>query len=162
MRILPLARQERLVVQELPEEVLVYDLDRDKAHCLNQTAAFIWKQCDGRTTLATAHQRLEEKFGARVDEAMIWLALDQLERFDLLQERVTRPSGVHRPSRRSVIRSMGLAAVVAVPLITSIVAPTVQAVSSCAQNGEPCQGNGNCCSNNCEATAGQPAGTCAA
>jgi hypothetical protein len=31
----PLARKEGLVIQELPDEVLVYDLDRDRAHCLN-------------------------------------------------------------------------------------------------------------------------------
>lgn len=161
MRTLPTARHKRLVVQELPEEILIYDLDRDKAHCLNQTAAFIWKQCDGRTTIATAQQRLEKMFGAGIDEAMIWHALDQLERFELLQERVTRSAGMNRLSRRSVIRSMGITAVIAVPLITSIVAPTVQAVSSCAQNGESCQGHGNCCSHNCEAVAGGTSGICA-
>jgi len=161
MKTLPTARRERLVVQELPEETLIYDLDRDKAHCLNQTAAFVWKQCDGRTTPAELRQRLEQTFGPGMDEAMVWLALDQLEKFDLLQERIQRPAGMQRPSRRAVVRSMGFAALVAVPLITSIVAPSVHAVSSCAQNGEPCQGNGNCCSNNCEATAGHPSGTCA-
>jgi hypothetical protein len=161
MRTLPTARQKRLVIQELPEETLIYDLDRDKAHCLNQTAAFIWKQCDGRTTIAMAHQRLQETFGPGIDETMIWLALDQLERFDLLQGRVTRPAGISGPSRRSVMRSMGIAAVIAVPLITSIVAPSVQAASSCAQNGESCQGHGNCCSNNCEAVAGGQSGICA-
>ena len=46
----PLARKEGLVIQELPDEVLVYDLDRDRAHCLNQTAAFVWQRCDGRTS----------------------------------------------------------------------------------------------------------------
>ncbi|MDX6613932.1 MAG: hypothetical protein QOD75_3118 [Blastocatellia bacterium] len=161
MKTLPTARQERLVVQELPEETLIYDLDRDKAHCLNQTAAFVWKQCDGRTTPAELRQRLEGAFGPGMDEAMVWLALDQLEKFDLLQERIQRPAGMQRPSRRAVMRSMGFAALVAVPLITSIVAPSVHAVSSCAQPGDSCQGNGNCCSNNCEATAGHPSGTCA-
>ena len=75
MKTLPTARQERLVIQELPDEVLIYDLDRDKAHCLNQTAAFVWKQCDGRTTVADALVRFEQEFGAGVNEAMIWLAL---------------------------------------------------------------------------------------
>lgn len=161
MRTLPTARQDRLVVQELPDEILIYDLDRDKAHCLNPTAAFVWRQCDGRTTMAEARQRFETAFGSRVDDALIWLALDQLEKFDLLQERVMRPHGMERLSRRAVIRSLGLAAVLAAPLITSIVAPSVQAVSSCAKIGESCQGNGNCCSNNCEATAGHPSGICA-
>ncbi len=48
----PIARKEGLVIQEMPEEVLVYDLDTNKAHCLNQTAAFVWKSCDGRNSVA--------------------------------------------------------------------------------------------------------------
>ena len=36
----PIARSNGLVVQEMPDEVLVYDLDSNKAHCLNETAAF--------------------------------------------------------------------------------------------------------------------------
>src|SRR5207248_2525045 len=35
----PSARQDRLVVQELSDEVLVYDLDRHRAHCLNRAAS---------------------------------------------------------------------------------------------------------------------------
>ena len=161
MKTLPTSRQKRLVIQELPDEVLIYDLDCDKAHCLNQAAAFVWKQCDGRTTVAEALVRFEEEFGADVSEAMIWLAVDQLEEFDLLQERVKRPARMNRVSRRALIRSMGLAAVVAVPLITSIGIPTVQAFTSCRPNGASCFGNGNCCSNHCIITAGHDTGTCA-
>ena len=47
-QIIPQARQEGLIVQELSEEVLVYDQQRHQAHCLNQTAAVVWRQCDGR------------------------------------------------------------------------------------------------------------------
>ncbi|MDX6613931.1 MAG: hypothetical protein QOD75_3117 [Blastocatellia bacterium] len=151
---MPQARQDRLVIQELPTEVLVYDLDRDKAHCLNQSSAFIWRQCDGQTTLAEARSRFEAQFKTAADDSMIWLALDQLDKFNLLDGPVKRPAGLSRVSRRAVIQSMGLAAVVAVPLITSIVAPTVQAVNSCAKVGDPCQGNGNCCSGNCVPTGG--------
>ena len=149
------------MVQELPDEVLIYDLDRDKAHCLNQTAAFVWKQCDGHTSIEEIGERFAATFGADVDGAMVRLALDQLEKFNLLNESIKLPVGMNRLSRRAVIRTMGMAAVVAVPLITSIVAPTVQAVSSCAQPGQSCQGNGNCCSNDCQATAGHPSGICA-
>jgi len=161
MKTLPTSRQARLVIQELSDEVLIYDLDRDRAHCLNQAAAFVWKRCDGRTTVAEALVRFEEEFGAGVDEATILLAVDQLEEFDLLQERVKRPVRMNRVSRRALIRSMGLAAAVAVPLITSIGIPTVQAFTSCAPNGASCFGNGNCCSKHCQVTAGGGPGTCA-
>ncbi|HJZ82776.1 MAG TPA: PqqD family peptide modification chaperone [Pyrinomonadaceae bacterium] len=47
---LPRARSENLVIRELDDETLVYDMERDEAHCLNQTAALVWQRCDGRTT----------------------------------------------------------------------------------------------------------------
>ena len=47
----PRARKEGLVVQDMPDELLVYDVDRHKAHCLNQTAALVWKRCDGKTSV---------------------------------------------------------------------------------------------------------------
>jgi hypothetical protein len=43
----PEARKDGLVIQDLPEEILVYDLNTNKAHCLNQTAAYVWQACDG-------------------------------------------------------------------------------------------------------------------
>jgi hypothetical protein len=60
----PLAREEGLVIQELPGELLIYDLNNHKAHCLNQTAAFIWKHCDGMTTVCEMAARLEKEFDA--------------------------------------------------------------------------------------------------
>ena len=48
---LPRARIDGLVIKELPNETLVYDLERDEAHCLNQAAALVWKHCDGKTTI---------------------------------------------------------------------------------------------------------------
>src|SRR6266849_5376674 len=48
---LPKARKDKLIIKELDDETLVYDLDRDKAHCLNTTAARVWKHCDGTTTV---------------------------------------------------------------------------------------------------------------
>ena len=152
MSTLPAARREGLVVQELSTEVLVYDLTNDKAHCLNETSAFIWKQCDGQTTLAEAQSRLERHFANPVDEQMIWLALDQLAKFDLLESRVRRPAGMASLSRRALMQRMGMAAIITVPLITSIVAPPVHAQASCVSPGGPCNGNGNCCSKTCDPT----------
>ena len=150
MSTMPHARRERLVIQELPDEVLVYDLDSDKAHCLNQTSAFIWRQCDGHSTLAEARSKFEAQFGTAVDDSLVWLAVNQLEKFNLLAGRVNRPDGMKRISRRAVMQAMGLAAVVSVPLITTIVAPVGHAQASCVAIGAPCSGNGNCCSNNCD------------
>ena len=146
---LPKKRKQALVIKELPDEVLVYDRNCDKAHCLNRTAAFVWNNCDGRKTVSEIARLLREELRAPVDEKVVWLALDQLEKFKLLQEHAAKPANLNGMSRRQMVRSLGLAAAVAVPVITSIVAPTpVQATSlgapgACCQNGPQCT-SGNC------------------
>ena len=49
----PISRSNGLVIHEIPGEVLVYDLNSNKAHCLNEPAAFVWKYCDGTHSIAT-------------------------------------------------------------------------------------------------------------
>ena len=149
---MPRARKDGIVVKEMPDEVLVYDLERDKAHCLNQSAAFVWKQCNGRRTVGEAARALGKHLKSPVDEQVVWMAIDQLDRFNLLAERVARPSALPRMSRRDLVR-LGITAV-AVPTIISIVAPTAAnaqtAISPSVCNartqpncgGTPCTGGG--------------------
>ena len=88
----PRARKDHLVVKEMPDEVLIYDLQNDKAHCLNHTAALVWNYCDGRTSVATMTGRLKRELDIPVDERVVWLALDQLSRNNLLEEKAVLPS----------------------------------------------------------------------
>ncbi len=152
----PLARKEGLVIQELPDEVLVYDLDRDRAHCLNETAAFVWQRCDGRTSTVEIARSLGKKVNAPVDEKVVWFAIDQLGRNHLMSTRPVPPQMIAGLNRREMVRALGLAAAVAVPVVVSIVAPTpAQATTCVAQNGSCasgqicCQGL-TCISNTCQ------------
>jgi hypothetical protein len=47
-------------------------------------------------------------------------------------------------NRRQMVRTLGLAAVVAVPLVTSIVAPTPVQAATCLPPGAACNGSGQC------------------
>jgi hypothetical protein len=141
----PDARTEGLLIQELPDEVLVYDLDRHKAHCLNETAAFVWQQCDGTATVTEISERLAEKFDAPADEDVVWSALLQLEKSRLLQSRVTQTLGARKVSRRELMRKAGIAAAVALPLITSVVAPNAAAAASCIPFKGICNQAANFC-----------------
>lgn len=134
----PLARKEGLVIQELPDEVLVYDLDRDRAHCLNETAAFVWQRCDGRTTADEIARSLSEKVNASVDEKVVWFAIDQLGRNHLMATRPAPPQVIAGMNRREMVRALGLAAAVAVPVVVSIVAPTPAQATTCAASGQSC------------------------
>ncbi|HYV07894.1 MAG TPA: PqqD family protein [Blastocatellia bacterium] len=145
----PKARQEGLVVQELADEVLVYDNKRFKAHCLNQTAALVWQHCDGKTSTKDIALALEKKSGSSVSEEVVWLALSQLGKSHLLTGRVIPPAGGAGISRREVIRRVGIAAAVGLPVVTSIVAPKAAQAANCLPSGSSCTSSVQCCSNLC-------------
>ena len=151
---IPQARKNGLVVQELADEVLVYDLERHKAHCLNHTAAWVWKHCDGKATVADMARLLRAESNAPVGEEVIWLALVQLGQKRLLRTRVGWPKEVAGLSRREVLRQLGLAAAIALPLVTSIVAPAASQVATCFPYGTPCANNAQCCSRCCNPNGG--------
>jgi hypothetical protein len=146
---LPVARKENLVVQELSEELLVYDLRRNKALCLNQTAKLILEQCDGKTTFREAAEHIKGKTKAEISDEIFWVALEQLKKNNLLNESQMLAE-IPKVSRRDLMRS-GLALSLALPLITSLVAPSaVQAQSgACTPAGDICSvdlnGMDNCC-----------------
>ena len=125
-----LARHEELVVQELSDEVLVYDLKSHQAHCLNRTAAFVWNHCDGETTADEIAKLMEQEWRTPVNSDAIWFALDKLGKADLLQERVNMPEAKTGLSRRSAVRRLGLGAMLAVPVVMSIVSPVAAQASS--------------------------------
>jgi len=141
----PLARKEGLVIQELPDEVLVYDLDRDRAHCLNETAAFVWQRCDGRTSTVEIARSLGRKVNAPVDEKVVWFAIDQLGRNHLMASLPVPPQSVAGLNRREMVRALGVAAAVAVPVVASIVAPTPAQATTCVGAGGSCAGGEICC-----------------
>src|SRR5258707_380896 len=111
---LPRARTEGLLIQDLPDEVLVYDRERKTAHCLNHTAALVWRSCDGQTRVSEIAKRLalDEKTDGSGDE-MVWHALRQLSRDHLLEE---PPSSRRGMTRRQLARTVGAAAAAAIPL----------------------------------------------
>ncbi|HEX8888497.1 MAG TPA: PqqD family protein [Pyrinomonadaceae bacterium] len=141
---LPPARNGQLVIRELPEETLVYDLERHEAHCLNNTSAFVWKHCDGQTTVEEMTRLLSREFDSPVDDDVVWLALKQLRRLHLLEEGSGR-IGMMKVTRRDLVRKY-LPAALALPVILSIPAPTAaQALSTCAGDHQPCDDTHPCC-----------------
>jgi hypothetical protein len=143
----PEARTEGLVVQHLTDEMLVYDQERHKAHCLNQTAGLVWSHCDGKTSVTEMVRLLEKEFNTPVDEQLVWLALEQLGKTHLLKNRVTAPEG--GLSRREVMKRIGVAAAVGLPVVTSILAPEAAQAANCKTSGQPCTTSPQCCSGLC-------------
>src|SRR2546430_12933957 len=88
---LPFKRQRGLVIDDLPDEVLVYDLDRHKAHCLNRTAAIVWRHCDGNTSPVEIALCLQRELDTPINEKLVWLALRQLDKLHLLEKSTPIP-----------------------------------------------------------------------
>ena len=141
----PIARQEDLVTEGLDDETLVYDMRSHKAHCLNRTAALVWDRCDGQATVGEMTAALEKELGIKVRAEVVWMALEQLGKAQLLANRLPQPIAQGAMSRRDVMRKIGLGAAIALPLVTSILAPTAAEAVTCHVAGGTCAGNGDCC-----------------
>lgn len=140
---MPLARSDELTVEELGDELLVYDLRTDRAHSLSPVAARVWRACDGKTQADDLAGRLG------LDATEVERALDELERCELLT-----PGARGGLSRRelTVRFAKGAAAAASAPLIVSIVAPTPaaaltpgceaigQCLFDCGQTNHGCKG----------------------
>jgi hypothetical protein len=143
----PLSRTQDLVVQELNGELLIYDLRDHRAFCLNETCALVWKACDGSKTVAD----IGAKLGG---DDIVWLALDQLREEKLLDGAAELKAGFNGMSRREVIRKIGLGSMVALPIISAIVAPTAASAQSCLPTDGSCTLSAQCCSNCCKNVGG--------
>ena len=150
MQKMPQARRSGLIIQEVDSEILIYDQETNKAHCLNQTAAKVWNYCDGETTVADACGALSHDLETPVDEKLVWYAVDQFSKDNLLEKEIELPAFIlPGMTRRQMVRTLGLAAVVAVPLVTSIVAPTPAQAATCLAAGAACTADAQCCSGSC-------------
>lgn len=125
----PLARSERLIVEELGDEVLVYDLDEDKVHCLTPLATRVWRACDGSTDTLRLAATLELT-GDEVSQA-----LTELDRCGLIETPPVLPLSANGDGGYSR-RAFGLrvakvaAATASAPLILTIAAPAAAQTQS--------------------------------
>lgn len=153
----PLARTENLLKREIDGEVVVYDLERDKAHCLNPTAAAVFRLADGTRNVDALARDLHDELGVPEDEGVVLLALDRLREARLLDLSVD-VSEARGYTRRQALERLGVGAAAAgamLPVVKSLLAPTAaQAAGSCLDPGEPCTDGQQCCSAVCDTEQG--------
>jgi coenzyme PQQ synthesis protein D (PqqD) len=148
----PTARSQDLIVEELADELLVYDRTTDTAHCLTSVAATVWRACDGATDLEGLAAAAAPHAGADDDpEALALRAVDELREKGLLTTDAESGASL---SRRQLLRRMagaGMAAVAA-PLIVSAAAPTPAdaATAPCTAKYGSCTATSQCCSGTCQ------------
>lgn len=144
MTLKPITRKTDIVVQELDAEVLIYDLTANKAYCLNETAGIIWQLCDGTKTINEISQASGKKLNSNISEDFVWLALEQFRKDKLVANDFE--NFFEGMTRREVIRRIGFASVVSLPIVASIVAPiSANAQSACIPFSNSCSPPGMCC-----------------
>jgi hypothetical protein len=142
---LPIRRKADIVVRELENEILLYDLSLHKAWCLNQTSALVYQFCDGANSVAEISDLMSRELKTPVSEDLVWLALKQLRRQNLLENEEESTSQVAGLSRRELLKKARLTSIVMLPVIVSIVAPTAAMAASCIPFSSPCAPGGSAC-----------------
>jgi len=149
---LPAARENDLLLEQVGDETVVYDLDTKNVHCLSPLAAAVFASCDGRMRPAAAASIASDRLGRDVTEDEVLAAVAQLEERDLFSSATLKLHNGNGISRRDFARRGALAgaAAFAAPLITSIAAPTAaMAASGIASGCAGCGKNPDCVSNHC-------------
>lgn len=152
--IYPISIRQQIVTQIVENEIFIYELNTNKVWCLNETCSFVWKMCDGTNDVREITKAISTEFKVNTDESIVWLTLDSFNKAGLLEngEEVMR-SAEKKFSRREAIKKVGLTTMLALPIISTVIAPTAaQAQSSCIPFGGVCNFDNftqsNCCNTN--------------
>ena len=146
----PKARTNELLVEDFGKEVLLYDTRNHRAHRLNESAYAIWKQCDGKHSIADLARDIYQALSPTESETLIQMGLERLRRRGLLED-ATGLQGFDL-SRRQLLRRLVIgaaAAGLAAPTIASMVAPTPASAFSGLPSGSPCTTSMQCTSGFC-------------
>ncbi len=147
----PLAKSENLLVEEVAGELLIYDSSTDRAHCLNESAAAIWRHCDGTRSIDELANHLFPKLESPDGTQIVRVGVERLRRRRLLDGATVAGQSVDL-SKRQMLKKVAIlaaAAGVAAPLISSVVAPTAAYAFSCFSPGTACDNFTQCCSFAC-------------
>jgi hypothetical protein len=119
----PQAKTNGLVIQELSDEVLVYDLAKNKAYDLNLTSALVWQNCDGNKSVTEIAQTMEKKLNQKVPDELVWLTLEKLKKEGLVSYEKDHFKQFTSVNRRELLKRASFVSLVALPVVVSLVAP---------------------------------------
>jgi hypothetical protein len=107
---IPLARTEKLIIQEVDDELVVYDREKNISHCLNRMAAIVWSFCNGQNTVEEIATLLEQELYISADDdvnmkELVELTLQELESFSLISEYLKQPNSSPIISLSKIIKT---------------------------------------------------------
>jgi hypothetical protein len=160
-QIKPLARRADIVMQEIGNEILIFDLKINKAFSLNKTSALVWQNCHGELTLAQIAEKISPRFNSPVNEELVWLALEKLSKENLIENEIEVARCYQGISRREIIRKVGLTTLAAWPMVSSLVVPeAIHAQSSVCFGTCRCPNAATSCNGSLATVGGIPYVSC--
>lgn len=147
----PRARNQGLLVRDLGDEVVVYDLESHRSHCLNRTAALVLRACDGQSTVGVIAAQVGRELRRPADEDLVRYTLRRLHDARLLDPDTEAAATL---TRRQLARRIGQAALL--PVVISLLAPKPSEAATCQAGCPTCdcagQPNGTTCWNGVDCT----------
>jgi hypothetical protein len=124
----PIARKDELISEETSGECVIYDSRYKKVHHLNSTLTWIWKACDGRTSMNTMAGAFEQQFDVTDGLGILLRGLRKLDACHLLENQpdVREVSEGAEMTRRGFVARGSLL----MPAVISIRAPAAADVIS--------------------------------
>jgi hypothetical protein len=136
--------RKKLIARWSGDELVLYDQESTTAHCLNRIAGEMLLACEHESSPIEVAAALRENW-PEIEAEVVHASLIQMAAAGLLE--ATMKEECDSPSRREIIRKLGITAAVALPIVvTSVLIPSPAAAASCATLAQPCSGTKPCCS----------------
>jgi hypothetical protein len=123
-------RRERLQIEAVLDEIVVFNPDTSEATALNQTATIVFNLCDGEHDVTAMRKALDQADLGPADDNTVWLALRDLSDAGLVDLSVQPPAD---STRRDMLRKLvggAAGAAVLLPVVETITAPPAHAQGS--------------------------------
>ncbi|MBL8852312.1 MAG: PqqD family protein [Planctomycetaceae bacterium] len=123
---LPVARVNELHVEQVGDDLVLFDHRTHAAHSLNATAAFVWERCDGEHSCAQIADEARQA-GSPLTENDVRKTVEELSEKQLLATAAEPRAAGWRISRRTLAKT---AVAALVPAIVSVASPASAIVLS--------------------------------
>jgi len=130
----PRVRHNDLLSEELEGQHVIYDAANQTVHGLNSTLSWVWSRCDGSRTVDDLITGMQGETGLDDTRSLVTSGLKQLAEANLLEPESVDLNAL-RTEASIVSRRAAVAAGVsiAVPVMSSMLAPTPAAAKSTAE-----------------------------
>lgn len=130
---IPIARTDKLLIEEVDGELVVYDREKNLSHCLHRMAAIVWHFCNGQNTVEEIANVLERELYLSADgdvdmKELVKLTLQELENFCLIREYLKQPTATPIISLSKIVKTATIVSQFAIgslfPAIESVASPS--------------------------------------